>query len=153
MRLCDFLCEETVCMDLRATDKDGVVRELLENLVDSGRLPADMLEVALEAISKREKLGSTALGKGLAVPHARLMGLDGIVIAFGHSEEGIPFDALDGEAVHQVFLIIASEQDTDQYVGVMERISRLLRKEDFRRFLYAARDGQEVMELIREMDV
>jgi len=153
MHLYDYLCEETICMDLLAVERDMAIQELLQKLVDSKALAPEKVGPALDALIKREELGSTAIGKGVAVPHARLDGIERILIAFGHSKEGIAFHALDGEAVHLVFLVVAGHGNSEEYVGVMERISRLLRKEDFRRFLGAAKNPHEVMELIREMDV
>jgi len=153
MHLHDYLCEEAICMDLLAVERDMAIQELLQKLVDSKALAPEKLGPALDALIKREELGSTAIGKGVAVPHARLDGIERILIAFGHSKGGIAFHALDGESVHLVFLILAGHGDSEEYVGVMERISRLLRKEDFRRFLMAAKNAHEVSELIREMDV
>ena len=153
MHLHDYLHEDAICMNLEALERDQAIRELLQMLVGRGALAPERLEPAVEALIKREKLGSTAIGRGVAVPHARLDGLDGILIAFGHSRSGIVFQALDGESVHVVFLILAGHKDSGEYVGVMERISHLLQEEDFRRFLMAAKDAGEVVALIREMDV
>lgn len=152
MALADHLCEESVCMNVKAGERDEALRELLENLAEHSKLPQDQVEPSLEALLAREKLGSTALGKGVAVPHARVEELGETLVAFGYSEEGIEFDALDGQPVQYFFLIIAPEEEHEEYVALMGRISQLVRDHDFRRFLEAARRREDVVELVSDME-
>ena len=139
-------------MSLQAAGRDEVIGELLSRLVEMGRLSPEQLEPAMKAIVRREALGSTAIGRGVAVPHARVKGLDQIVIAVGLTKEGVEFNALDGEPVHAVFLVAGSEEAPDEYLAVMQKIGGLMQDSDFRRFLLRARTPGEVLELIQEMD-
>ena len=152
MYLAELLSRGAICMDMRSSRREDAVRELLQALVSDNRLPAQMLEASLEAVEKREKLGSTAIGNGVAVPHARLQGLDGTVIAIGLSKEGVEFRALDGEPVHQVFLVLGPEEHPDDYIEVMRRISGLLQNGDFRRFMSQSKSPEDVIALFEEMD-
>jgi len=152
MALSDYLCKEAICMDLAPRKRDDAVRALLETLVAAGSLPAGALGRALTAILEREKLGSTAIGCGVAVPHARLEELDRILVAFGFSAEGVEFRALDSQPVHEVFVIIAPKGQAAQYLEVMQRITHLVQNSDFRRFLAHTKSSDDVISLIQEMD-
>ena len=152
MALSDHLSEESVCMSIEAAERDDALRELLVNLVSHNKLPEAQVEPSMEALLAREKLGSTALGKGVAVPHARVEGLEQTLVAFGYSEEGIEFDALDGQPVQYFFLVISPEDDHEEYVALMGKISQLVRDHDFRRFLEAARESEDVVDLVSDME-
>ncbi len=115
-------------------------------------MPARLLEAALQAILDRESLGSTAIGRGIAVPHARLEQLEDILVAFGFSAKGVEFNSLDRQPVHQIFLVIAPKNHTEEYVSVMERITRLVQNADFRRFVAQTSTAEEVVELVEEME-
>lgn len=151
MTLREFLCEELVCARLRAGARDGAIRELLGMLVSAGKLAEDRLEPVFSAIIGREALGSTAIGRGAAVPHARAPGVDQVLMALGLSLQGVEFNALDGEVVHSIFLVIGPQEAAEDYLSVMATISRLLHNDDFRRFLASARSSGEVLDLIEEM--
>lgn len=151
MGLTQYLCEEAIRMDLAARERDDAVRELLEALVGAGQLPGGLLDGLLRAVVEREKLGSTAIGRGLAVPHARREELDRILLCFGYSGPGVAFNSLDGEPVHHIFLVVAPKGQADEYLSVMQRITRLVQNEDFRRFVAGARTAEEVVGLIKEM--
>jgi PTS system nitrogen regulatory IIA component len=152
MRLVDYLCREAVCMDLQAAERDTAIRELLDQLVASGAMPEALLRNALLAVLKRERLGSTAIGRGVAVPHARVDGLGRVVVAFGRSSAGVEFSALDGGPVHHVFLVVAGRDCASEYLALMQRVSRLVQNDDFRRFVKQARQAGDLVDLIAEMD-
>jgi mannitol/fructose-specific phosphotransferase system IIA component (Ntr-type) len=152
MALADYLSEDVVCMDLLSQKRTEVIRALLEMLVAGKRMPAKLVDRALGAILDREKLGSTAIGRGVAVPHARMEELDKVLVAFGFSARGVEFNALDTKPVHEVFLVIAPKAGADEYLDLMERITRLVQNDDFRRFVSRAKGAKEVMELIKEME-
>ncbi len=151
MVLTDYLRASAICTNLEVSQRDDAVRSLLEAFVDTGEMPADLLETALEAILDRERLGSTAIGRGVAVPHARLAELEDILVGFAFSPAGVEFNALDGAPVHEVFLIIAPKDRTDEYVTVMEGITRLVQNADFRSFVSQAAGAEDVLALIEEM--
>ncbi len=152
MGLADYLWPESICMGLHTRQRDEAVRELLGRLAETAPLSDELVEEALEAVLQREQLGSTAIGRGVAVPHARVEELDSVLVAFGYSESGVAFEALDRQPVHEIFLVIAPRDHTEEYVGVMERITRLVQDDDFRRFVSRAKTPGEVVELIQEMD-
>ena len=152
MALRDYVCGEAVCTDLRVEEREEALRVLLQQFVAGGALAPHQVEGVFEAIMKRERLGSTAIGKGVAVPHARLDELEGVAVGFAHCPGGVEVNALDGEPVYQIFLVIASRENSDDYIGVMERITRLVQNRDFRRFVARLRDSREVLDLIAEMD-
>jgi PTS system nitrogen regulatory IIA component len=152
MALADHLTEDAISMTVRAAQRDDVLCELLEHLVACGGLPAGERDRALAAVIDRELLGSTAIGNGVAVPHARLDCLDDVTIAFGLCPDGASFKALDGQPVTQVFLVLGPKDSPGEYLDVMARITRLVQNGDFRRFLSRAESSEEVLDLIREMD-
>jgi len=152
MALVDYLCEDTVCMELQGQERDEAIHALLERVVDGQLMSGGLVGKAMSKIVDRERLGSTAIGKGVAVPHARLDGLQKVVVAFGYSTPGIEFNALDGELVHEVFLVVAPNDHTDEYIGIMQSITRLVQDPDFRRFVAQSSNAEEVIELVAEMD-
>ena len=87
------------------------------------------------------------------MPHARLEGIEKTLVAFGYSSAGVTFNALDGEAVHEIFLVVAPRASAGEYIEVMQRITRLIQDQDFRRFVSRARCPAEVVDLIAEMDL
>ena len=153
MALVDYLGETTICTNLAGKDRDEAVRSLLERFVTGKMLGKDTLGTALTAVLDREKLGSTAIGNGVAVPHARIKEIKGVLVAFGFSREGVEFNALDRSAVHMIFLVLGPKEGADDYLTVLQHISKLVQNGDFRRFVSRARTGRDVVELIREMDV
>lgn len=152
MALAQYLSQGTICMDLQTAERDEAVRLLIELLAGVGKLPKRLVGKAVKVVIEREKLGSTAIGRGLAVPHARLGELKEIVMAFGYSRQGVAFNALDGQPVHQIFLIMAPHDGGEEYIAAMQRITHLVQNEDFRRFLSRATESRTVLELIEEMD-
>ena len=151
MGLLGGLSEEAVCMDLRAESREDALRELLGRLVEGGKLAEEKLAPAMKALMAREAVGSTAIGRGIALPHARADLFDGTLVSLGLSREGVEFSALDGEPVHAIFLVLGPEGAADEYLAVLQDVSRLIQNADFRRFLGRARTSGEVLELIGEM--
>ena len=151
MDLADCLARGATCMALEPRKRDESLRVLLDGLVQAQAMPAGLVDRAFEAILERERLGSTAIGNGVAVPHARVDELDQIVVAFGRSEAGIEFKALDCEPVHELFLVLAPSGAAEEYLSVMQQITRLVQNQDFRRFVGGLKGDQDVLDLIREM--
>ena len=151
MRLAGLLAEGHICTDLEAQQRDDAVHELLSQLEAAGKLDERQVADALKAVIQREALGTTAIGHGMAVPHARIEGITDTVLALGLSRAGVEFNALDHEPVRAIFLVIGSQDDPEQYLDVMRRISTLIQNEDFRRFLPRARGAAEVVDLVAEM--
>ena len=107
MKFADFVSREAVRADLTADDKESVIREMAQALLAAGRIAPSEFEGIIKAILKREELGSTGIGRGVAVPHTKHASVDRLIGTVGVSAEGVDFDSLDGEKVHLFFLLIS----------------------------------------------
>src|SRR4029453_15427940 len=110
--------------------------------IDAGRL--------VEVLWERERLGSTAIGDGIAIPHGKLPGLKGVIGPFGRAVAGVDFDSLDGSPTHLFFLLVAPEDSVGQHLKALARVSRLLKDRAFRDKLIAAPDRAAIFRLTRE---
>ena len=150
MKIEDILSEELVLSDLKATTKTDVLVELASAVVrqhpelDGARLVA--------ALEDRERLNSTALGDGVAIPHGKLPGLRRVLAAFGRSRAGVDFQSLDGKPTHLFFLLVAPEDSAGAHLKALARISRLLKDPGFRARLLEAPDAQMIWTIIRDED-
>ena len=153
MKILDVLTGAAlVAPSLRGTDKAAVVRELADHLArQSGGAGIDA-DKLVEVLWERERLGSTAIGDGIAIPHGKLPGLKGVVGAFGRHIQGVDFDSLDGSPTQLFFLLVAPEDSVGQHLKALARVSRLLKDGAFRQRLIAAADGAEIYRLIQEED-
>lgn len=152
MKFSDFISRESVCATVQAEDKEGVIRELTKNLLDAGRISSDETESIIKAILKREELGSTGIGRGVAVPHTKHPGVQQLVGTVGVSHEGVDFDSLDGERVQLLFLLISPPDRPGDHLRALENISRQLRNDTFCRFLKQAKTSEEILQLLDEAD-
>jgi PTS system fructose-specific IIA component/PTS system nitrogen regulatory IIA component len=152
MRLSEIIPEGGICDDLAATEKEDVIREMVGTLVAAGRVQESAARKVIKALMDREELGSTGIGSGVAVPHAKHDAMLDLVCAFGRSKKGINFDALDGEQVYVVFLLLSSKSASGAHLEALAFISRLVRDEKFVRFLRDAKDVGEIRELLAEAD-
>jgi PTS system nitrogen regulatory IIA component len=150
MRITDILSEEMVVPALEGRSKNEVIEELAD-VVASGHSDIDR-DRLVHALQDREKLNSTALGEGVAIPHGKLPGLRRVVAAFGRSPEGIDFTSLDGKPTHLFFLLVAPEDSAGAHLKALARISRLLKDEAFRARLMRAGDSADIYRTIREED-
>ena len=107
MKFCDFVKPEAIRAEITASDKEGVIRELVGSLVSAGMIAADSSESIVEAIMKREELGSTGIGRGIAVPHTKHPTVERLVGTVGVSQDGVDFKSLDGEKVQLFFLLVS----------------------------------------------
>ncbi|MGH7856105.1 MAG: PTS sugar transporter subunit IIA [Candidatus Binatia bacterium] len=150
MKIVDILPETAVVADLRGASKLDVLQELAAVLAEHHRVVSkdQLVEVLLE----REKLGSTAIGEGIAIPHGKLPKLTNVVAAFGRSRPGIDFNSLDGGATHLFFLLVAPEDSSGAHLKALARVSRLLRDKAFRERLLQVENGKELYQIIREED-
>jgi PTS system nitrogen regulatory IIA component len=146
MKILDYLPMEVIEADLKAKTKIEVLKELVLSLVKNG-LVKDT-DQALEVLLEREKLGSTGVGDGVAIPHAKFNGVKNLVAVFGRSVGGIDFESLDNKPAHLFFLFLAPENSAALHLKVLDRISRLLKKPDFRESLMRARDREEIYKAI-----
>lgn len=152
MKFADFISPDAIKADLQADDKEGVIREMVKGLLDVGRISADEYESIIKAILNREELGSTGIGRGVAVPHTKHPSVDKLVGTVAVSNEGVDFDALDGEKVHLFFLLVSPQDRPGDHLRALENISRQLRDDTFCRFLKQAKTRADVWQLLVEAD-
>lgn len=145
-RITEFLKIESVELDMKATNKVEALLELTKLLEKSGKIEDS--EKTLEALKDREKLGSTGIGKGVAIPHAKTESAEDLVIAFGVSKQGINFNSVDEEKVNLFFVFASPLKNSKTYLKILARISRLIRNDDFREKLLNAKSPEEIVELI-----
>jgi PTS system nitrogen regulatory IIA component len=150
VKIVDFLPENLVFPALAASTKEGVLEELARGLATVHREidPARLVEILLE----REKLGSTAIGDGIAIPHGKLPGLVTVLGAFGRHPRGVDFQSLDGAPTKLFFLLVAPEDSAGMHLKALARVSRLLKDAAFRSRLVAAGSRETLYQLIREED-
>jgi len=146
LKLSKFCDETLVTFDLKATDKDGVIEELVE-LVSRSNMVKDQDQL-LADIKEREDLVTTGVGYGVAFPHAKTRSVKGIVIAFGRSKSGVDFDAMDHKPVKMFFLIAAPEDAIGAHLNVMARLSYLMKSAENREKLMAASSPGDVLVLM-----
>lgn len=152
MKFSEFVKPEAIRAELAATDKDGVIRELVGALVESGQINAAEQDGIVKAIMKREELGSTGIGRGIAVPHTKHPSVEELVGTVGISAEGVDFQSLDGEKVQLFFLLISPPDRPGDHLRALENISRQLRDETFCRFLKNSKNSGDITELLEEAD-
>ncbi|MFH1743984.1 MAG: PTS sugar transporter subunit IIA [bacterium] len=145
--LCDLLQPEQVVLQMEATDKEAVLAELLSLLVADQ--PRMVQEAALEALVQREEVGSTGIGDGIAIPHARTPAIQQIRIAAGVSQEGLDFQSLDGKPVHLFFLILTPASAAGAHLKLLAQLTRLLRSTASRDSLRSATTAEGFCHILR----
>ncbi|HNZ30640.1 MAG: PTS sugar transporter subunit IIA [Smithellaceae bacterium] len=150
MRLDQILNSGFINESLQAKNKTEVLQELVQTIIDGG-LKLDS-SVAMEILQQREKLGSTGIGDGVAIPHGKIPVLEDLVVAFGRSKEGISFDAIDGKPVHLFFLLLAPENSAGQHLKALAKISKMLKVVDFRKKLMDAKSSEDLYKIIISQD-
>ena len=150
MRIMDYLKEDRVISDFRGTDKISVLKELCHVLVKPYRQP--FAEELIRSLLDREKLESTGIGEGIAIPHGRMKGLEDFMLSFGRSIKGIDFDSVDHKPTHLFFLVMAPEDSAVNNLKLLGRIVTILKNESFKKRLMEARSQRELFQLIAEED-
>lgn len=148
MKISDFLSTKVILPELKSNDKYEVINELID-LFSSDPRVGDIEDVR-KNVFEREKIMSTGVGKGFAVPHGKSDSIKEIIAAFGRSSEGIDFDALDGNPVHLVFLLVGKNDLVSQHIKLLSRISKMMNIDDFRKRLLSASTAEEIYEIFVE---
>ena len=152
MKFADFVVKDAIKANLDAHEKEEVIRELAGALLAAGSISEDQFDGIIKAILKREELGSTGIGRGVAVPHTKHASVDRLVGTVGISTDGVDFDSLDGEKVQLFFLLISPPDRPGDHLRALENISRQLRDETFCRFLKQANTADDMQQLLDEAD-
>jgi mannitol/fructose-specific phosphotransferase system IIA component (Ntr-type) len=152
MKLTDFIRADAVIPEMTATDRNGVIEEIVSVLAGSLGLDPETASSITQLAIQRENQGSTGFGKGVAVPHVKHPSVKNIAGAIGRSSTGIDFAALDRAPVYVVFFLLSPVENPDQHLASMENIFRHLQRDNFRRFLRQASTQEEINELLREAD-
>ncbi|MDD5711655.1 MAG: PTS sugar transporter subunit IIA [Smithellaceae bacterium] len=148
MEIAGMFKKEFIVEELRSRSKLDTLKELSGVLADGEtRLNRD---VVLNALLEREKLGSTGIGDGIAIPHGKTVDLDDLIVSFGRSKSGVDFNAMDGKPVHLFFLLMAPEHSAGQHLKALAKISRMLKDSAFRKKLMDAKSKDEIYRLIIE---
>lgn len=152
MRLLNFLPEEAIVLDIQPGTKEDAIRELIAVVVKQGDVTAANQAAITEAVFDREKKGSTGLGEGIAIPHVKDSPyINGLAGAFARLKRPIPFNAIDGNPVDLIFLILGGAGTSSEHVQILRTLASLRQNEHFLRFLRQAKDVPTVADLIREM--
>ncbi len=149
MKILDVLQQEAILDDLKSKTKKGILEELV---VPVARIAGVNQEELVRVLMEREKLGSTGIGSGIAIPHGKLKDLDSLVLGFGLSRRGVDFESIDGQPAHIFFTLITPENSTGLHLKLLARISRILKDDQFKERLLNATDGAEIFNIIKEVD-
>jgi PTS system nitrogen regulatory IIA component len=152
MQIMEFLSKKAIVTDIKSNKKEDVIRELVDALINSGDVEKRDRNKLIDALMARESLGSTAIGQGIAIPHAKCDCADKLVAAFGLSKKGVDFDSLDGEPAHIFFLLVAPQDSAGPHLKALARISRLLKDKYFRDNLRTCEDDKAVIKIITQED-
>lgn len=150
MKIVEFLSEKAVTANLKASNKEGVIRELVDILAKAEGIRNK--EELVRVLLSRESLGSTGIGQGVGIPHGKTNTVKKLTAAFGLCPQGVNFEALDGEPVHLFFLLVAPEDSAGPHLKGLARISRLLKDKYFRESLKQLTDEKAILKLIKEED-
>lgn len=150
MKISDFLSTEVIIPELKSTDKYDAINELIELFSSDPRV--EDIEDVRKNVFDREKIMSTGIGKGFAVPHGKSDSIKEIIAAFGRSIEGIDYEAMDGQPVNLVFLIVGRNDMISLHIKLLSRISRMMNNDDFRSRLLNASNAEEIYNIFLEVE-
>jgi PTS system nitrogen regulatory IIA component len=152
MRMTDFVVRDAILPELTATTKEGVIREMVASLGNAGYLKAGEIEDIVRAVLKRELLGSTGIGRGVAIPHTKHSSVERLIGTVALSRPGVSFESLDGEPVHVFVLLISPQDRPGDHLRALENVSRSLRDDGFVRSLRLATTREAIWDLLGELD-
>ncbi len=150
MKIVDFVRPELIVAELSARDKNDVIRELADHLAD--HVPGVDKPTLARVLLERERLASTAIGEGVAIPHGKLDAVGKLVACVGRSSPGVDFDSMDGRPTHIFFVLVAPENSTGVHLKALARISRLFKDPGFRTRLMEAKDAAALYRALADED-
>ncbi len=152
MRLGDFILEEAIISELRAETKPEALTEIVRSVVQAGCIDSDSAESVLEALFHREEIGSTGIGHGVAIPHAKHSAVRRLIGAYAHSSNGLDFASFDGAPVRSIFLLLWPDGVIGPHLEAIALVSQMLKRENFLGRLDAAADKKQIVDLFAEAD-
>jgi PTS system nitrogen regulatory IIA component len=150
MKITDILGEDSIIEELTSRDKKGVLEELVSVLVEHGRLKDT--EKSVQVLLERERLGSTGIGDGIAIPHGKLSQINSIICSFGRTRTGIDFQSIDEKPAYLFFLLLAPVDSASEHLQALARLSRLLKDDQLRKRLLEANTKKDIYRIIAEED-
>ncbi len=148
MKVFELLDEKFILTDFKSDDKEYVINELIDLYKENDRV--NDIEKVRTAILDREKIMSTGVGKGFAIPHGKTNAVNNVIAAFGKTTRDIDYDALDGNPVHLVFLLVGRDDMVSKHIKLLSRISRLMNKDEFRERLVNSNSKEEIINIFKE---
>ena len=146
MKISELLSPEAVVADLQSRDKGKVLAELTDALIACDE--SLQRDEVIQVLQERERLGSTVIGDGVAIPHGKLKGIPELMLAFGRSRAGVDFDSMDGKPAHLFFLLVAPEESVGVHLKTLARISKLLKDSAIRQKLLDAGSQKDLYQII-----
>ena len=150
MKLSEILEENHIISDLKARDKKGVLEELAETIVSHE--PSVDKRALVRVLLERERLGSTGIGEGVAIPHGKFNGISQPVISFGRSRKGLDFESMDGQPAFLFFLLVAPENSASIHLKALAKIAKILKNSSFRQVLMEVHTREELYQTIIQND-
>ena len=152
MKLLDFILPSATIYEMKSTDREGALVELTDALVKADVVAQSSRLDVLDALLKREELGSTGIGMGVAIPHTKHDAIRRLAGVVGRSSGGVEFKSLDGEPVHVFLMILSPPDEPAEHLKALEQVSRLIRHEHFCRFMGNTKSREELNEILVEAD-
>lgn len=143
MKVSELLNTDVIISDLKGNKKEDVINELIDLFKEDSRV--EDVEKVRSAVLDREKIMSTGVGKGFAIPHGKTNSITDIIAAFGKTKNPIDYEALDSQPVHLVFLLVGRDNLVSKHIKLLSRISRMMNKDDFRSRLLEANSAEEIL--------
>ena len=152
MKLTTLVHKKAISALLEATTRNDVIKAMMQLLVDAGEVEPDRIDEYVKAVIKRENRGSTGFGNGVAVPHLKKASVEKVVVAIANVVDGVDFNALDGNPVYSIFLLLSPDDQPELHLEAMEAVFGSLSQETFRRFLRQASSVDDVLQLLKDTD-
>lgn len=148
MKICDILSVNHIKAELNSETKVDIINELVDLLNDSNQVKN--IDEVRSAVLEREKIMSTGVGKGFAIPHAKTSAVEKIIACFGKTKEPVDFEALDGEPVSLIFVLVGQDNMVGPHIKLLSRISRMMSKDEFREAVLNAKTPEEIYKVFEE---
>ena len=152
MKFADIITKTAINKELKGTDKKAVIKEMVDLMKNAYRYESLKASDVIDKIGKREKVGSTGIGGGIAVPHAKIDGLQTVLCGFGRSSASIDFDAVDGAPVNLIFMLLTPKNNADLNLQALQLVAQITKQPNFCKFLREAKDAKEIMDILLEFD-